>query len=497
MAATALMIQGTGSDVGKSLIATALCRIFAREGVRVLPFKAQNMSNNAYVTKEGGEIGRAQAEQAKACGVEPSVLMNPILLKPATDVGAQVIVLGSAVGTMTAREYQAFKPQLLPTITQALHRLMEQADLLVIEGAGSPAEINLKAWDLVNMWVAKQVQAKVLLVGDIDRGGVFAQLVGTMELLDEEERKLVRGFVINKFRGDGTLLEEGIQWLESRYGLPVIGVIPYVQNVELLEEDSVPRQKLNARPRHDRIRLEVICLPRISNFTDFNALEREPDVQLSYLDRPPAEALPDCVILPGSKSTIADLAVIRERGFADYVQRCVEAGREILGLCGGFQMLGRQILDPDLLEAPTTSAQGLGLLPTRVVFKKEKIVAQVDGVHLESGLPVSGYEIHMGQMQGMPGARPVFRLSNGAGPAAEHYDGAQSPDGRIWGTHLHGLFDAAAFRRWWLNRLRQRQGLAGLPVESVAPTSDVYDRLAAAVQPAMNLQAIKDMLRIA
>ncbi len=493
MPANAIMIQGTGSHVGKSLLTAALCRIFKQDGYRVLPFKAQNMSNNAYVTTEGGEIGRAQAEQAFACGIEPSALVNPILLKPTTDVGSQVIVLGKAVGTMTAQEYQEFKPQLRSTVTDALRKLMEHADILVIEGAGSPAEINLKAGDLVNMWVAQQARANVLLVGDIDRGGVFAHLVGTMELLDTEDRGLVRGFIINKFRGDPTLLESGIQWLEARYGLPVVGVIPYFQDVELLEEDSVPEQTRSRHSPNGHIRIEVVHLPRISNFTDFAPLEREPDVHLRYIDRPSLDSLPDCLILPGSKSTIADLACIRERGFGDYVQRCAIAGREILGICGGFQMLCQQILDPDHVEATVSTAEGLGLLPAIMVFEQDKVVAQARGVHLESGLPVAGYEIHMGRIQETSGAHPVFKMT--VEQAVTEYDGLQSPDGRIWGTHVHGLFETDAFRRWWLNRIRQRKGLSPLPAGATSRPEDVYDRLAAAVRPHLKLQAIYNMLR--
>lgn len=495
MPARALMIQGTGSHVGKSLLAAAFCRIFAQERVKVLPFKAQNMSNNAYVTTEGGEISRAQAEQAKACGVEPSVRMNPILLKPTTDVGAQVIVLGKAVGTMSASAYQAFKPQLLPTIARALHELMEAADLMVIEGAGSPAEINLKAHDLVNMWVARQAQAKVLLVGDIDRGGVFAQLVGTMELLDEDERRLVRGFLINKFRGDRTLLEPGIRWLEARYGLPVVGVIPYFEHVELGEEDTVPQRQAEHPPTDDDVQIAVIRLPRMSNFTDFDPLAREAEVRLRYVDRPSAEALPDCVILPGSKSTIADLAFLRERGFDTYISRCAAADREVTGICGGFQMLGQEILDPERVEAAVTSAPGLGVLPMTTVFEQEKITAQVAGVHLESGLPVSGYEIHLGRMRAGRGLRPVFRLTQRGGRPADADDGATSAAGCVWGTYLHGVFDAEPFRRWWLNRLRRRRGLAELPSGHTASADGVYDRLAAAVRPHLNLSAISDILQ--
>ena len=497
MPAKTIMVQGTGSHVGKSLLTAALCRIFTQDGHRVLPFKAQNMSNNAYVTKDGGEIGRAQAEQANACGIEPSVLVNPILLKPTTDVGAQVIVLGKAVGTTTVQEYQQFKPEVRSTLTHTLRRLMDEADILVVEGAGSPAEINLKESDLANMWVAKQAHAKVLLVGDIDRGGVFAQLVGTMELLDEDERRLVRGFVINKFRGDIALLDSGVRWLETRYGLPVVGVVPYFHDVELLEEDAVPERMCGRGPAadDDTIRIEVVHVPRISNATDFTPLEREPDVRLRYMDHPSSDGLPDCLVLPGSKSTIADLAWIRERGFGDYLRRCAAAGREIVGICGGFQMLSRRILDPDRVEATVSDVEGLGLLPSTTIFTPEKVVAQVRGLHLESGLPVAGYEIHMGRMQDTSAAGAIFRLSHAAGTATEYEDGLRSPDGRIWGTHVHGLFDAERFRRWWLNRLRQRKGLPPLPTAPMSPTDDVYDRLAALVRPHLKLQAIYDMLQ--
>lgn len=497
MPAKALMIQGTGSHVGKSLLTAALCRIFRQDGFRVLPFKAQNMSNNAYVTREGGEIGRAQAEQALACGVEPSVLMNPILLKPTTDVGAQVIVLGKATRTVHAQDYQALKPTLQSTVRQALDQLMAQTDIVVIEGAGSPAEINLKDGDLVNMWIAKQAQAKVLLVGNIDWGGVFAQFVGTMELLEPEERSLVRGFLINKFRGDKHLLDSGIQWLERRYGLPVLGIIPYFHDVELLEEDSVPLHRRGPETSRDQLRIEVIRLPRISNFTDVAPIQREPDVQVRYIDKPSTDgSLPDCLILPGSKSTMADLAFVRERGLDRYLRRCVEAGREVIGMCGGFQMLGQQIRDPNQVEATVESSPGLGLLPVVTVFEREKITAQVRGVHLESGLPVAGYEIHMGRMQENPQAKPVFRLADNQAGRPEHHDGAQSSDGKIWGTHLHGLFDAAGFRRWWLNRLRHRKGLPSLPPAEEASADGVYDRLANAVRPHVNLKAISHLLGI-
>ncbi len=488
------MVQGTGSHVGKSVLTAALCRIFAQDGYRVAPFKAQNMSNNSDVTPDGGEISRAQSEQAKACGITPSVLMNPILLKPTTDVGAQVVVLGKSVGTMTAREYQAYKPQLLEVVTRSLQQLSEQAEVLVIEGAGSPAEINLKADDLVNMWVARQLNAPVLLVGDIDRGGVFAQLVGTMELLDESERRLVRGFVINKFRGDPTLLSSGLQWLEARYQRPVFGVLPYLPDLDMAEEDSLPSRP-SAPPSNGALRIAVIRLPRMSNFTDFDALRREPDVHLQFLDALPSDAeLPDAIILPGTKSAIADLSFIRQQQLDRYLQRCCEAGREVIGICGGFQMLGRRILDPDFVEATTTEAEGLGWLPFDTRFHQEKAVCHVHGRHVDSGLLVVGYEIHMGRLQHPSVTRPVVQVTRRSGQPTDDQDGMRSEDGRVWGTYLHGIFDAPEFRRWWLNRLRERRGLQPLRLSHEALPETVYDRLAEVVRTHLNMKAIYKLL---
>ncbi len=494
MPAKAIMVQGTGSGVGKSVLATALCRIFSQDGYRVAPFKAQNMSNNSDVTPDGGEISRAQSEQAKAAGRTPSVLMNPILLKPTTDVGAQVVVLGKPVGTMTAREYQAYKPKLLRVITQSLEELSRQTDILVIEGAGSPAEINLKAADVVNMWVAKQLNAPVVLVGDIDRGGVFAQLVGTMELLDATERALVRGFVINKFRGDPTLLTSGLQWLEKKYRRPVCGVLPYLHDLDLAEEDSLPHRPAQI-PSNGALRITVIRLPRMSNFTDFDALRREPDVHLQFIDAPPSDAaLPDAIILPGTKSTAADLSFVRQQQLDGYLQRCREAGREVIGICGGFQMLGRRLLDPDLVEATTAEVEGLGWLPLDTRFHREKAVCHVRGIHVDSGLPVSGYEIHMGWTEELMAKRPVVRVTRRAGQPVQHEDGMCSEDGRVWGTYLHGIFDAPVFRRWWLNRLRQRGGLPLLPTSNEGQSDTAYDRLADVVRSHLNMTAVYELV---
>ena len=496
MPAKALMIQGTGSSVGKSLLTTALCRIFTQDGYRVLPFKAQNMSNNSAVTGDGGELGRAQAEQAGACKAELSVLMNPILLKPTTDTGAQVIVLGKTIGTMDALAYQKLKPTLCATITESLTALRDQAEILVIEGAGSPAEINLKAHDFVNMWVAKRASAAVLLVGDIDRGGVFAQLVGTMELLDEDERCLVRGFLINKFRGELNLLEPGLRWLETRFSLPVLGTIPYFDGVEIAEEDAAGRRHPMTSMAQGHLRIDVIQLPRISNFTDFDAVKSEPGVRLRLIERPGEGPLPDCIMIPGTKSTIADLAWLRERGFEPYLRRCVEAGSELIGICGGFQMLCREILDPDQAESPVRAAPGFGLLPGTIVFEKEKITTQVQGFHRPSRMPVGGYEIHNGRLRPDPGMEPLFRFEQRIAPWGPCDDGLASPDGRVWGTHLHGIFDEPRFRSWWVNRLRQRAGFSESGEAASAAQQDPYDWLAQAVSPYLNVSKLSLLPRL-
>lgn len=495
MPAKALMIQGTGSHVGKSVLTAALCRLFADEGYRVLPFKAQNMSNNAAVTPDGGEISRAQAEQAWACRVAPSVDMNPIVIKPMADMRAQLVVLGRAVGELRAGDYPTLRPRLWDTVAAALDRVMAAADLVVIEGAGSPAEINLQHCDLVNMAVAKAANAPVLLVGDIDRGGVFASLVGTLELLDPEERALVRGFLINKFRGDRGLLEPGLQWLAARTGRPVVGVIPYLRGLALPEEDALPEKRgaCASGPFPETVRIEVIRLPHMANVTDFDALAREPDVQVTYVEHPNGRPPPDAVILPGSKSTIADLASVKEREFPDYLARCRASGGEVIGICGGFQMLGRVIRDPDHVEAEAPVAEGLGFLDTETVFHREKLTAQSRAVHLASGLAVAGYELHMGRITGGAPVRPVLRVETRNGVGVTETDGDSTSDGLVWATHLHGLFDNAAFRAWWVNRLRRRRGLPARRQEG-GSGDDPYRALAAAVRPHLDWPAIKGLV---
>lgn len=496
----ALMVQGTGSHVGKSVLTSALCRILRQDGYRVAPFKSQNMSNNAAVCLDGGEIGRAQAEQAAACGIEPTTAMNPILLKPCTDVGSQVVVMGCTMGTMTAKQYQSHKMSLLPQVQQALESLLAQYDVLVIEGAGSPAEINLKQFDLVNMRTAALANAQVVLVGDIDKGGVFAQLVGTWELLEEDERRRVCGLVINKFRGDLDILTPGLDFLEQRLGRPVLGVVPYLRELRIAEEDTIPAERVDRPATRRSLRIDVVRHPRVANFTDFDALGDA----ANYVSRPPAD-LPDAIILPGTKSTVADLHQLRSAGFEPWLRQARQAGVEIIGICGGFQMLGRTILDPDRVESPQELTEGLGFLDCNTVFQAVKETARVKGVHVESGAAVEGYEIHMGCTQGNPGPQPLFRIRQRHGVVAEGYDGAASPDGLVWGTYLHGLFDNDEFRRWWLMRLSRRQkkeacceppaGWLDAKNEHEASVAgcrrdraDRFDALAAAVRKAIDVE---------
>jgi len=489
------MVQGTGSYVGKSVIATALCRIFKREGYRVAPFKAQNMANNSFVTKDGGEIGRAQAAQAEACEIEPSVLMNPVLLKPTTDVGAQIILFGKPIGMMKAVEYHAYKKQLLPQVKEALDKLRETYDVVVIEGAGSPAEINLKDADIVNMRVARLARSPVILVGDIDKGGVFAQLVGTMELLPDEEKALVGAFLINKFRGDKSILDPGLDFIEKKTGKKVLGVVPYLKDCEVAEEDTIPLEKLaGIRNGNDRIILEVVRLPRISNSTDFEAFKKEPDVSLRYIMTPPANSLPDVLFIPGSKSTMADLQFLHDSGLAAYIQKCARAGVEIVGICGGYQMMGKRIFDPHRVEASREEAEGLGLLESVTVFRPEKLAAQVRAVHLQTGMEVEGYEIHMGCTQGNNGDNAVFKIVERHGIAVESLDGARAQGTSIWGTYIHGIFDSPLFRRTFLDSLRRKKGLGPLQAGRTENRLAGYDRLARVVQDSIDMDLLHQIV---
>jgi adenosylcobyric acid synthase len=432
---TSIMIQGTTSDAGKSTLAAGLCRLLARRGVRVAPFKPQNMALNSAVTIDGGEIGRSQAVQAQACGLEPHSDMNPVLLKPNTDIGAQVIVQGRAIGNMDAGVYHDYKPEALRAVLASHRRLSERYDCVVVEGAGSPAEINLRAGDIANMGFAEAVDCPVILIADIDRGGVFAHLVGTLALLSASERARVVGFVINRFRGDLALLQSGLDWLEQETGKPVLGVLPYLQGLHLEAEDSLSREP-GARG-DGRLRVVAPVFPRISNHTDFDALRLHPQVELTLVG--PGQAVPpsDLIVLPGSKNVRHDLDWLRANGWDAALARHLRYGGKVIGICGGFQMLGRALHDPLGLESGAGSSAGLGLLDMETELAADKRLNRVEGRLAFAAADVSGYEIHMGVSRGPALARPAIEIG-----AAR--DGALSEDGQILGTYLHGLFDHPA-----------------------------------------------------
>ncbi len=439
-----LMVQGTTSDAGKSTLVTALCRWLRRQGVAVVPFKPQNMALNSAVTADGGEIGRAQAVQAQACHLAPHTDMNPVLLKPNSDTGAQVIIHGRAVTSMNAVAYHDYKRVAMQAVLESHQRLSAQYPVVMVEGAGSPAEINLRANDIANMGFAEAVDCPVILIADIDRGGVFAHLVGTLELLCESERARVKGFVINRFRGDIALLQNGLDWLEERTGVPVLGVLPYLMDFHLEAEDAIDTRQ--AAKTGERLRVVVPVLPRISNHTDFDPLRLHPQVELTFVG--PGQPIPpaDLIILPGSKSVRPDLAFLREQGWDAAIQRHLRYGGKLLGICGGLQMLGHTLADPHGLEGAAGESEGLGLLDLRTVLEPEKQLCNVSGRLALEDAPVSGYEIHAGVTEGPALANPAVRLSDGRA------DGALSDDGQVMGTYLHGLFESsassAALLRW-------------------------------------------------
>lgn len=478
-----IMIQGTMSNAGKSLICAGLCRIFKQDGYRVAPFKSQNMALNSFITEAGGEMGRAQVVQAEAAGIAPDVRMNPILLKPTTDVGSQVIVNGVVQGNMRAMEYYKHKRDYIPAILEAYHSLEAENDIIVIEGAGSPAEINLKQDDIVNMGLAKLVDAPVLLVGDIDRGGVFAQLYGTVALLEEEERARIKGTVVNKFRGDRKILEPGIQILEDLCGVPVAGVIDYIY-ADIDDEDSLTErfQRSNERKLLD---IAVIKLPRISNFTDFSPFEHYENVSLRYVDRPEELYKPDMILLPGTKSTISDLKWLRQSGLEAAIHKAASAGTLVFGICGGYQMLGRSVSDPEEVEAAgVTEIAGMGLLPIETVFHGEKIQTQRKGTFESvegllaplNGMAYEGYEIHMGQSGQQ---RPIVNA------------------GTVYGSYVHGLFDAPGVVDTILKVLCEQKGVAFEKLgcfDRKAYKEQQYDLLADAIRNGMDMELVYRIL---
>ncbi|HLO27705.1 MAG TPA: cobyric acid synthase [Anaerolineales bacterium] len=460
MTAKTLMIQGASSSVGKSLLVTALCRIFARRGLKVAPFKAQNMSNNAAVCPDGSEIGRAQALQAHAAGLPLSSDLNPILIKPEADTRSQIVLDGRPFKSLSAYDYYTYKQILWEHATAALDRLCAQNDLVLIEGAGSPAELNLKRGDIVNMAVARYANAPVLLVGDIDRGGIFAQLLGTLWLLEPEERQLVRGFLVNKFRGDIRLFEEGVRILKEKSGLPVLGVVPYLKDLNLPEEDAVVLDQPQVDPfdRSTSISIVIIHLPLIANFDDFDPFRNDPGVQVRYVANASEIGQPQAIILPGTKSTMADLSWLHERGFDRVIREHVQRGGSLVGICGGYQMLGQKIHDSEHVESSNDHIEGLGLLPTETFFIPDKatyqIHAQVAGQNAWlaglSKYDLQGYEIHMGRTNSVS---PWLKIDRRNGMPCEISDGSISADGRVWGCYLHGLFRNTALRHAWLASL--------------------------------------------
>ncbi|MDI6853051.1 MAG: cobyric acid synthase [Deltaproteobacteria bacterium] len=499
-----LMILGAGSDVGKTLLAAALCRIFRQDGVRVAPFKAQNMALNSFITPAGGEMGRAQVLQAQAAGLTPHVDMNPILLKPSRGVGCQVIVQGKVYGNLTSAEYYRRKPALMRTVMACFRRLAAAHELIILEGAGSAVELNLRRSDLVNFAMAKKAGAAALLVADIDRGGVFAATIGSFNLLTPGQRRLLAGFIINKFRGDPALFAEGVKIIEKRTRRPVLGVVPYLADLALPEEDSVPldrqRSTCGQPAKKGVLNIGVIRLPHISNYTDFGPLKQEPKVHLRYLDA--AESLDglDVLILPGTKSTISDLVFLKHKGMADKIQAFAESGGHIVGICGGYQMLGLEVRDPVGVEGEPGAEAGLGLLPIVTTMAGTKTTTQVAGEALGApgaGLPVTGYEIHMGVTEIQGPGQPALAVTERNGQPVRLTDGWVAPNGRVWGAYVHGLFDNDAFRRAFLDKVSRERGVARSDNSDLSWQSfqeEQLDRLAQTVRRHLDMEKIRALL---
>ncbi len=485
--AGALMFCGTASDVGKSTITSGFCRLLLNKGISVAPYKSQNMSLNSFVTPEGGEIGRAQAVQAQACDINPHTDMNPILLKPNSDTGSQVIVQGRPVGNMNVPEYDAYKPAALEKAWECFERLRQSYEFIVIEGAGSISEINLRHNDIANLKIAIMARCPVILVADIDRGGVFAQIVGTIELLEPLERSYIKGIIINKFRGDASILSSGLEFIQKKTGIPLLGVLPWLPDLSLPAEDSVAlgsRSKvINIISGQKRIHIGILKLPRISNFTDFDPLKLEPDVILSYVEMPEQLEALDILILPGSKSTIADMYFLMERGIYDGIKTFKG---HIIGICGGYQMLGQRILDPSGIESGIKEATGLELLPVETEILLEKETHQALAYLEEAGLAIApecngvmtGYEIHMGKTTHFGTSRPFARIFRRGETSVSIEDGTVSKNGRIFGTYLHGIFDNPRFREVYLNRIRLEKGMPQRRGSHKMPEQDPFDQLA-------------------
>jgi adenosylcobyric acid synthase len=490
--ASCLAVLGTGSDVGKSIVVTALCRIFANRGIRVAPYKAQNMSNNSGVTPEGLEMGRAQIVQAEASRIAPHVDMNPILLKPTSDIGSQVVVLGEAIANRTAREYHHQKEGLFSTACLALDRLRESYDLVVLEGAGSCAEVNLMPHDIVNFRMAEYARAPVILVGDIHRGGIFAQLIGTLECLPQDCQDRIAGFIINRFRGDISLFQDGTQWIESRSGKIVFGVLPWVDRIGVEAEDSVVIEN-PGKPALDREAgpaIAIIRIPHISNFTDFDPLNRLAGISTAFLEQPQELSRFNAVILPGSKNTCFDLKWLHRNGWSALLKTYVANGGHVLGICGGYQILGTRVHDPDGLEGPPGSTDGLGLLPVETVLKAPKTTTL--SAFEWKGVTGKGYEIHMGQSRRLEGV-PLLTITERNGFACHEADGAQAGDFSVMGTYVHGIFDTPGITRLWLDQI----GLGHVPVSpdhGPVERDLAYDRLANHFESYVDVEAILSIL---
>ena len=494
--AKAIMVQGTGSDVGKSILVCALCRIFRQEGLKVAPFKAQNMSNNSYVTADGREMGRAQVAQAEAAGILPEAEMNPILLKPSGNNGSQIITMGRPLRHMTAHEYYENKESMLEIAKEAYESLSEQYDVIVIEGAGSPAEINIKDNDIVNMKIAEIADAPVILVTDIEKGGSFAWIVGTLELLDSDERDRVMGIAINKFRGDLLILESGIDMLEERIKKPVLGVLPYFTNIDVDDEDSMSldkrnnKQEVRSEKQEGLIDVVIVRLPRISNFTDFDILIREKGLNVRFVESARSIGNPDLIILPGTKNTIGDLESLKESGIADAIIDLAKSGTMVIGICGGYQMLGSVIRDPENAESKTLETEGLGLIDVSTLFRMQKNTYQVKAKLHESGSDIfkglntdseiTGYEIHMGETELLNGTAPFLKILERSDKEVCMDDGAVSDDGNVIGSYLHGIFDNDEFRLGLINKLRENKGLSPMLAEELSSVDKEreYDKLA-------------------
>lgn len=501
MTAKTLMIQGTGSGVGKSILTAAICRYFYKSGLNVAPFKAQNMALNSFVTEKGDEIGRAQAFQAEACGIKPDVLMNPILLKPSTDNNSQIILMGKPTQSKNAKNYYALHEKHKQVVLAALKNLTEKYDLVVIEGAGSPAEINLKQWDLVNMFIAEQTKTPVLMVGDIDRGGVFAWMKGTFDLLTSSEKNYVKGFLINKFRGDIDLLTPGIKQFEEWVQKPILGVIPFFKNIVVDEEDSIPKRFYPAEPDTEGVLdIAVIWTPRISNFTDLSPLACDPSVSLRYISHPLELDSPDLIILLGSKNTIDDLVYLKEKGIAKQILKCHHDGSIIMGICGGFQMLGNIIRDPQKLESRSKELTGLGLFNLETTFETEKITRQIVLTTVKSklfneGLHCQGYEIHMGRTTFKTSYPALFSNKEGSNPMNF---GITNQDGTVLGTYLHGILDENNLRQALLQSIRKMRKISS-PKKSFDFSQfrkKELDRLCHLLTKSINMKEVSNIIGI-